>query len=165
MMVTSKPIYRGAPIPKSAVINIVCDELFTTLDVLTSANRTRPLPDNRKILAYCLKRYCGNWATLHNIGRVLKKDHSTVVNNLRVAENYIITDPDFLRRLSNICNKIEQNNLNTNKEMKKSVNDLLNDLVDAQVVTEGHKLLILRAVEREKAEAVNEALLTTKNPL
>ena len=44
-------------------------------------------------------------------------------------------------------------------ETRKSVNDLLNELVEAQIITEGHKLLILRTAEKEKEEAVKTLLL------
>ncbi len=34
--------------------------------------------------------------------------------------------------------------------MKKTVNNLLNEMVEAQVITEGHKLLLLNWIEKEK---------------
>lgn len=133
--------------PRQTVISVVCEELFTNLEEIRGDSRFKPHPDNRKILAYCLKKYCTLWATSIEVGKVLHRDHSTVLYQWQKTEDLIETNPQFRRVITKVFNRIETYKP---KEMKKTTNELLNELVDAHIITEGHKLLILTTVEREK---------------
>jgi hypothetical protein len=152
---SEKIIYDGEIINKEEVINIVCEELFTTFEELLIFNRTRPFPDNRKILSYCIKKYCGAWATSLNVGRLFKRDHATILHGWKMAENFIATDPAFRKKLANCCAKIE--NLTGVKGYKndKTVGQLLNELVASQAITERHKVRFLLAIEKQKNAALN----------
>lgn len=148
-------IYDGETVPKEDVINIVCEELFTSLETLKKINRTRPNPDNRKILTYCLKKYCGSWATSVNVARLLNRDHATILHGWKRAEDFILTDPIFRKKLAICCAKIENFANNTPGQKDKTVNELFNELVDLQIITERHKMRLLLAVEEQKEASLS----------
>lgn len=148
-------IYDGETVPKEDVINIVCDELFTTLETLKKINRTRPNPDNRKILTYCLKKYCGTWATSVNVAKLFNRDHATILHGWKRAEDYILTDPLFRKKLALCCAKIENFANNSPGQKNKTVNDLFNELVELQIISERHKMRLLLAVEEQREAAIS----------
>ncbi len=148
-------IYDGETVPKEDVINIVCDELFTTLETLKKINRTRPNPDNRKILTYCLKKYSGTWATSVNVAKLFNRDHATILHGWKRAEDYILTDPIFRKKLALCCAKIENFANNSPSQKNKTVNDLFNELVELQIISERHKMRLLLAVEEQREAAIS----------
>tara|TARA_R110002049_G_scaffold123125_1_gene278206 strand:+ start:163 stop:666 length:504 start_codon:yes stop_codon:yes gene_type:complete len=149
-----KNIYNGETVPKEDVIKIVCEELFTTFEELKKFNRKKPNPDNRKILSYCLKKYCGTWATCVNVGRLFNRDHATILHGWKRSEDFILTDPVFRKKLATCCAQIENLNNKNPYKVEKTVNELFKELVDSQIITERHKLRLLLAVEKQKEEAL-----------
>ena len=148
-------IYDGETVEKEDVINIVCEELFTSLETLKKINRTRPNPDNRKILTYCLKKYCGSWSTSVNVATLLNRDHATILHGWKRAEDFILTDPIFRKKLAICCAKIENFANNTPGQRDKTVNELFNELVDLQIITERHKMRLLLAVEQQREASLS----------
>jgi hypothetical protein len=143
----------------SSIIKIVCDTLAVDFNTLIERNATRPFPDYRTILTYCLKEYGPPFGASVRIGRILKRDHASILYLFKKSTNLIETDPEFRTKLNECIFKLEK--LKTDK-MQKTTIELLNEMQKAQVITEAFKLTILRAIELEKNEAI-QAILKQNN--
>jgi chromosomal replication initiation ATPase DnaA len=93
----------------NTIKNIVLESLKVNWEDITSDTRTRPLPDARKILAYFIKKYYSS-ITVVEIGKLLNKDHSSVLYYLKNVEDLLLTDPQFSRKIKSIEFKLEQYN-------------------------------------------------------
>jgi len=94
-------------ITAAMVRDIIVDESRLSWAEITSARRHRPIAQVRMVTSYLLKRYCTH-LSFPAIGRMLKRDHSTVVHAVETvgelienAANIDAADPraDALRLL------------------------------------------------------------------
>jgi hypothetical protein len=138
------------------ITKVVCDVLAVDFHDLIKKNAARPLPDYRTILVLCLKKFGPPFGASTRISKILNRDHASILYLFKKGQNLVETDQDFRVKLYECLYKIE--NLNTMKE--KSTIELLNELQDAQVITESFKIILFKAIEREKENAVEAALNT-----
>jgi len=94
-------------IRRDVIINIVCSELNITWDKLISKTRETPIPDSRKILVYCLKKFSPYWFKTTTVGKLLSRDHSSVIAMLKAAENLKEWDPVFSKKLNKVITRIK----------------------------------------------------------
>lgn len=87
------------------IVNDVAEFYGITLEALQSSKRTRPLPDARAIIFWLLC-FTLNMSTTE-AGKLLNRDHSTVVIAIRKVENWL-TVPQIYRRELNLINKLDQ---------------------------------------------------------
>lgn len=84
-----------------SVRKAVCSVCRVTLDELISNDRHRRVSNGRHLLVYLLRGRCG--VTLKECGELLGgRDHTTILNSQRVAENLLQTDPAFKSLLDQI---------------------------------------------------------------
>jgi len=89
---------------------IVCDEMDITIEDFENnlSRQFRKYVIPRQIIFYILKNYEN--MTITAIGKLLNKDHATVVYSCKVIQNLIDTDK-FLREKILNCEKKYKNNL------------------------------------------------------
>lgn len=69
------------------IVDELCQTLDTTRKELTTTFRKREIVNKRQVIIYILRKYFG-W-TLSHIGKMFKKDHSTVVHSVQVVEDLL----------------------------------------------------------------------------
>lgn len=79
------------------MVVVICQISGVTTKEIRSKSRKQELCDIRKIISFTLKK---NGLTLECIGRILKRDHSTVIYNLRWYDIMLNNDRDFKNRVS-----------------------------------------------------------------
>lgn len=100
-------ITSAKEIRRDVIINVVCDELHVTWDKLISPTRVTPIPDSRKILVYCLKLFSPYWFKTTTVGRLLSRDHSSVIAMLNAADNLKEWDPVFSAKLNKVITRLK----------------------------------------------------------
>ena len=120
----------------------ILDNLGVSVDKIRSNSRERPLPDYRKIVCYRLSKDFYPRIRCSSIGFLINRDHSSVVVALREAYNLKECSKEFndLLQQSYFKNAME------NKD--KSLNEILNDLVQSGSISEQGKILILKAAAK-----------------
>ena len=85
--------------------NIVCDIFGVTLGELLSKARQRELVDARKAFFYFalqIRDRQKRQDSLVSIGKMLGKDHSTVIHSVKQANSLIETDDEFRNKVSRV---------------------------------------------------------------
>lgn len=91
------------------IINIVCSALGISYADIIGKSRLPPMPDNRKILAACLKTFAGaKWKKSVKVAEVMERDHSTIIFMWKKANDLNQTDPVFRKKLLK-CKLLIQN--------------------------------------------------------
>lgn len=80
----------------NSLISIVISSFDSSLEDIQSTNRNANLCDVRKILTYELRQ--GGY-TLEEIGKVLNRDHSTVLYNMKNYEIRLLNDKTFKEKV------------------------------------------------------------------
>ncbi|SIT25524.1 dnaA protein helix-turn-helix [Chryseobacterium ureilyticum] len=70
----------------------MCNTLEVSINEVRSGNRKQHLCDARKIICYILR---GQGLTLEEIGKFLKRDHSTIGYNIREYHTMISINKNF----------------------------------------------------------------------
>lgn len=70
----------------------MCKALEVSTNDIRSGNRKQDLCDARKIICYMLRH---QGLTLEGIGKILKRDHSTIGYNIKEYDIMISTNRDF----------------------------------------------------------------------
>lgn len=86
----------------------MCRVLDLSTKEIRSKNKRQDLCDGRKIICFVL-RYYG--LTLEEIGRLLKKDHSTVGYNIKEYEVQVINNRNFRFKVELIKTLLENENI------------------------------------------------------
>ena len=86
-------------IRRDVVISIVCSELNITWDKLISKTLVTTIPDSRKILVYCLKLFTPVTFRYTEIGKLIGRDHSSIIAMLKAAEELKEYDRNFNYKL------------------------------------------------------------------
>lgn len=90
---------------------IVCSVFNVTQGELTSTRRHRHLVDARKAFFYFalqLRDRQKRQDSLVSIGRMLGKDHATVIHSVKQANSLIETDEEFRNKVSRIDDKVNR---------------------------------------------------------
>jgi chromosomal replication initiation ATPase DnaA len=91
------------------VKNIVLDYMGVSWEDILKENRKAPLPDARKVLAYCINKYCGKTTTVA-LGKLLRRDHATILYYFKQVDNLKLMDYEFRDMLQQIEYKINLHN-------------------------------------------------------
>ena len=87
------------------IITLICSDFLISEAELKSRKNTRNYSDARKIISYLLRK--NTLLSFAEIGKVLKRDHSTIVVQINTATWLLGTDKKFKERLSRLEKKIE----------------------------------------------------------
>jgi hypothetical protein len=88
------------------LINIITKAVGIDRDVLFTKSRKRHLSDTRHLLAFLIKRETE--LSLANIGKIINRDHATVLNSVKVWNNLLETDKNYRIRTRTIADKYMQ---------------------------------------------------------
>lgn len=77
-----------------SIIDHVCLQRGIGYEQLKSKSRFREYVQCRNECMYIMKTYCKN-ITLEQIGRLLCRDHTTVIHGLRAIQDRMDTEPDY----------------------------------------------------------------------
>jgi len=80
-----------------------CKRVNITKDQLFSKSRKRDLVEKRMVLSYTLRKSLG--MTYHKIGKVLNKNHASILYSVKNIENFLIVYP-HIRELYNIADEV-----------------------------------------------------------
>lgn len=105
----------------NSVKTIVLDTLGVNWEDLKGDCRLRPLPDSRKILAFFIKKYCGKITSVA-LGRLMNKDHATILYYLKTVDNLRTYDPVFRELMNKIELRINNHNYTIKNEDIKTTN-------------------------------------------
>lgn len=83
----------GPKMNDTIIISTVCEYFKVTLNQLKSVRRDRQIVFPRQLAMYYLYYYC-NKSTVE-IGRIFKKDHTTVVHSLRKVRGWMQVDQNI----------------------------------------------------------------------
>lgn len=100
------PGIQTTEITKDKVINVVCRYYDTDRETLDTTRRDRKLILPRQIIHYLLREHFPKMS-LEKIGAVGNKHYATVLNSIRVIQNYLETDRNFRRQMKQIENNLE----------------------------------------------------------
>lgn len=89
VMPVLKDVSRTMP-ARSTIINRVCTRYGVTFEELKAKSRKREYVFPRHLLMYLLTKKAG--MTLADAGRLLDRDHTTVIHAIKCIEDYIETD-------------------------------------------------------------------------
>jgi chromosomal replication initiation ATPase DnaA len=98
-------VYATDPIKSPSVaktVKAVEDVTNIRLTAMQIEDRERYMVEARQVMAYVLRRHCG--LTLKDIGKVLGRDHSTVMYSLSVVSNNQRVFRDRLEQVEAILN-------------------------------------------------------------
>jgi len=101
-----------------SIKTIVLDELGVSWEAVISDDRTTPLPDARKVLAYFIKKYCGKITTVA-LGKLMKRDHATILYYFHKVDHFKTYDHEFREKLNRIELKINNHNYTVKHEQNK----------------------------------------------
>lgn len=83
-------------------LQVVSDEAQVSVVDLKSQTRLRVVADARKMFFYAVRKNQGLNFSLKEIGRVVNRDHATVLVGMREAENLRVVDKCFDKTLTRI---------------------------------------------------------------
>ncbi len=123
------------PTDQDLIIEVVLNTLGITMQDIREKNRTAPMPDYRKTLAFCLKKYCHRWSTSINLADVFRMTHASLLTMITQAVSLQDSDKSFRATLAECCLKIEMEKEVRDKSIDKSAEEMINDLVENKLVT------------------------------
>ena len=93
----------------NTVKSVVLENLGVSWESLIGESRLRPLPDARKMFAYCIRKYCGKVTSIA-LGKLINKDHATILYYYKRTEHLREYDAEFRETLELIKYKINEQN-------------------------------------------------------
>lgn len=85
------------------IISVVCDYYGVTQKEIISKSRKRNIVNARQVLSYLLRK---NKLTYHYIGKLLSRNHSTIVQSCKVIEDLLQVDRNMVNDIKKIENFI-----------------------------------------------------------
>lgn len=82
---------------KETIIQQVSEITNISTEQIKGASRFREIADARKLSMLLIKENFEG-ATLSEIGRFFKKDHASVLHNIKVSRHLLLTDNGFKRK-------------------------------------------------------------------
>ena len=100
----------GQPLPSRRVTGrqialAAADEFGFSADEMAGAGRHRRLARARQIAAHIMRRRTR--LSLPQIGRVLHRDHATVIHAVQTIDSLLSTDPDLAGAYSRVLARLE----------------------------------------------------------
>jgi chromosomal replication initiation ATPase DnaA len=89
----------------NSIVKIVCQSYEVTLEQLQQANRSAKLVEARKAMSYVLRYF--KMLTLQEIGKVLKKDHTSIIYLISSYEAAIQVDDKKRDKINHILSLIK----------------------------------------------------------
>jgi len=102
-----KPMYRNikaSVIETETIIKVVCEYFNITLEKLKKQNRYSDVVFARSMLIYFLFKY--TTMSKSEIARMLNKDHTSIIHNLRSFQDRIDTEEAVVSKIDEIRTKI-----------------------------------------------------------
>ena len=137
-----------------AAIEIICVELSANKAILFSKTRRGKFPDKRKILAYLLKLHFPKWSKSVNLGRLMNRDHSTILVMWDKAKNLIETEAPFRELVERISDQLDAYKYKKPKGEEEKVEEILEKMVKDHVISKGFKNYLNRAINKEKTQLI-----------
>jgi len=76
----------------ASIVEVICDYFSMKPEDLRKKTRKQEFVFPRHLGYYLMQKYCSNKEiTLAEIGRIFKQDHATVINGIKVINNYLYT--------------------------------------------------------------------------
>lgn len=95
----TKMFFDKVIIPKDDLIHIVKTAIFkvtkTTFAEWSQKNRKREYVELRHMFFYFVHEYSRGTITLQKLGKILSKDHTTVIHSVKTSRNLIETNVAF----------------------------------------------------------------------
>lgn len=95
-----KTASESSLVKSQEVLTLVSETLDVSKDLLLDKNRTRHVVDARNIYCYLVKKVAKIEISLSDLGKILNKDHATVLHACRKTEDLIFSDKDFEIKLN-----------------------------------------------------------------
>jgi|TARA_R110001632_G_scaffold217919_1_gene346796 hypothetical protein len=99
---------------ENAIIKKVCDSYEITIDELKGTSRNRNFVVPRQIISYIFRDYFNY--TLKQIGYILKKNHATIIYNVKTVKDLIVFDNSFKVEVNKMLNFAKYYQLEVKKE-------------------------------------------------
>ena len=82
------------------VIDIVCQTLNINVSDIYSKTRKRNISEARQICMYLVYNEC--LLSLHQVGRIFNRDHSTIIHGRRNIANWLRYEDDFKKKFTKV---------------------------------------------------------------
>lgn len=82
------------------IISIVCHEFGVNPDAIATKCRRREFAEPRHVVAWMIRRHTN--IGVIQIGRRLKRDHTTIIHSTAAVNNLIHTDQNFKARIERL---------------------------------------------------------------
>lgn len=86
------------------ILSVVCDQYLVTRKDLTGRSRARELVMPRQIAMYFIKQFTK--LSLSDIGRIMNRDHATVLYSIRKVKDFIEIEPETAEAVNQIMRRI-----------------------------------------------------------
>ena len=87
------------------VMSVVSTRYGTTKDELKGKSKKREIVEARHVSAYLIRELAGY--SLNQIGALLNRDHTTIMNSCEVVKNQIMNDPLFEKEVKDIIAEVK----------------------------------------------------------
>lgn len=101
-----EPVFAAAPLAMKRLLNTVADVFGVRLAQILSQRRSAPIALARQVAMHQAVERLGY--SLPRIGRVLGRDHTTVLHGHRRIQQLLRTDPDLAARMELIALELDQ---------------------------------------------------------
>ena len=88
------------------ILKVVCAEYGVKISDVKGVVRKREFVEPRHVFCSIVKRYFGSHKSLSNIGKVISRDHSTIINSIKNVNDWLDTDKQFRKKYFKIVNFI-----------------------------------------------------------
>lgn len=95
---------KGNYVSQQRIVQVFEDHFNLSFQKILNRNNTRPLPYIRQLLITFLKKK--THMSLKDVGRLMQRDHSTVVHSMSVIQSLMDVYPDILDEVNEINKKL-----------------------------------------------------------
>ncbi len=90
-----KTTSENSLVKSQEVLTLVSETLDVSKDLLLCKNRTRHVVDARNIYCFLVKKVAKIEISFVDLGKILNKDHATVLHACRKTEDLVFADKEF----------------------------------------------------------------------
>ncbi len=112
------------------ITNAVCHRFEISVAELKNESRHRKYVNPRAAFCYLIFKQSRHKYTLHEVGRMLDLHHATIINCLKNASNWMVSDKDFNERVKAAENDLSHLFVKLDVEDKISAVGVISELVD-----------------------------------
>ncbi len=100
-------LYNDSRTTPFDIINIVAEQMYISSNSIMGQNRTRIVVDSRFIVILLIKEVYPDY-TLKDIGRILKRDHTTILYAMKTAKDLLEFNTEFKAKYNKCINKLKE---------------------------------------------------------